>query len=181
MKTGTKSILFGVHQFIWHPITVYLAWLWLNRKFPTFKETICIIIHDWGYWGKENMDDDEGETHPEFGATLAHSWLDKEDDFYHYEFCLYHSRHYARKAKRDPSKLCWADKMSIVYDPAWLYLPRAIASGELKEYRENSAFLISKDESNFAWHKRLKEIFVTLGKEQRGDAVPYMNKGDSDG
>lgn len=36
MRIGTKSILFGVHQFIWHPVTVYIAWrnkgmLWLMQ------------------------------------------------------------------------------------------------------------------------------------------------------
>lgn len=55
MKTGTKSLLFGVHQFIWHPLTVLLAWIKLYG-WPAWEELVCIIIHDWGYWGKSNMD-----------------------------------------------------------------------------------------------------------------------------
>ena len=128
MKTGTKSILFGIHQFLWHPVTVWVAWVWLYRKLPTFKESICIIIHDWGYWGKTNMDDEEGERHPELGAKIAGwlfdypmvftlpaaLWIRTTD--YH-DLCLLHSRHYARNAGREPSKLCWADKLSIIFEP----------------------------------------------------------------
>ncbi|MCK5235828.1 MAG: hypothetical protein KAR06_02490, partial [Deltaproteobacteria bacterium] len=59
---GTKSLLFGVHQFIWHPITVLIAWCKLYG-WPTWPELVCIIVHDWGYWGKPNMDGPEGEKH----------------------------------------------------------------------------------------------------------------------
>ena len=89
MKTGTKSLLFGVHQFVWHPITVWMAWVWLFRRLPNWKETICIIIHDWGYWGKENMDDEEGEKHPEWAFHFASKHLGKSYGL----LCLYHSRH----------------------------------------------------------------------------------------
>ena len=51
----------------------------------------------------------------------------------HYELCLYHSRHFAKTADAEPSRLCWADKLSILYEPWWLYLPRAWAS--LQGYR----------------------------------------------
>ena len=71
MKTGTKSLLFGVHQFIWHPVTVLIAWIWLYKRFPSWRELICMFVHDWGYWGKTNMDDEDGEKHPELGANIA--------------------------------------------------------------------------------------------------------------
>ena len=195
MKTGTKSLLFGVHQFILHPITVYVAWVWLYRKLPTFKETICIVIHDWGYWGKANMDDEDGERHPEIGAKIAHALLDKviyyvpsgphcqigdemavKSDVY-YNLCLLHSRHYARNAGKEPSLLCWADKLSILFDPWWLYLPRALASGELFEYRKIAARtgFIPLTASHREWHVWIRERLSTLGKEKRGDVVPYVN------
>ena len=44
---------------------------------------------------------------------------------------LLHSRRYAKVHGLEPSKLCWADKLSIMYDPEWFYLLRARASGEL--------------------------------------------------
>jgi len=134
MKTGTKSILFGVHQFFWHPLTVWMAWIWLYRRVPGFRETFCIIIHDWGYWGKRMMDDREGQRHPEFAAKIAGRLFGEKYRL----LCLYHSRHYAKSAGEEPSKLCWADKMSIIFDPMFLYLPRAWMSGELFEYRDNA-------------------------------------------
>ncbi len=174
MKTGTKSLLFGVHQFIWHPVTVYIAWVWLYKKFPNWKELICIIIHDWGYWGKKKMDDDEGQRHPELAAIIALMLLDEEFDDTYYQLCLYHSRHYAKNDYAEPSKLCWADKLSILFDPFWLYLPRAWLSGELKEYRENCSHLIDINKSHLEWYKFIKKYFIKLGKEQRGDACAYM-------
>lgn len=75
MKVGTKSLLFGVHQFIWHPITVARAWRRLHRKWPTLAECICIFVHDWGYWGCNDMDGPEGKNHPKLGARLAAIWV----------------------------------------------------------------------------------------------------------
>jgi hypothetical protein len=170
MRTGTKSLLFGVHQIFWHPFTVWLAWIWLYRKIPSFKETICIIIHDWGYWGKNNMDDTEGQRHPEFAARIALKFLGEK----YRRLCLYHSRHYAKDNNATPSKLCWADKMSIIFDPWWLYLPRAWLSGELKEYREISSHLFNRDKSHFEWYHFIKSYLIKIGKEQRGDACVYM-------
>ena len=172
MKTGTKSLLFGVHQFVLHPLTVWIAWVWLYRKFPTWKETICIIIHDWGYWGKAKMDDEEGERHPEVGAKLVR-FLGPE----YYELCLFHSRHYARNAGRKPSLLCWADKISILCEPSWLYLPRAWASGELCEYREiaNATGFVPACVSHREWYFWIQGRLGTLGREKRGDVVPYVN------
>jgi hypothetical protein len=199
MKTGTKSLLFGVHQIFWHPVTVWLAWVWLNKSLPTWKECICIIIHDWGYWGKEHMDDEEGEKHPEIGALIAHCLLDDKklkvwiegydkygktaltEKYYiettYHDLCLLHSRHYARNLKREPSRLCWADKASILFDPWWLYLPRAWLSGELFEYRDiaaNTGF-VPLSKTHRQWFTWIKKRLSTLSKEKRGDVVPYAN------
>lgn len=171
MKTGTKSVLFGVHQFAWHPLTVWLAWIWLYRKPPTWRETVCIVIHDWGYWGKACMDDEEGEKHPEVGARIAGALFGQE----FHDLCLYHSRHYARNAGMEPSKLCWADKLSIVFEAWWLYLPRAIASGELAEYRKAAAGFLPEGASNRVWFRWVRDRLATLGREKRGNAVPYVN------
>jgi len=74
MTVGTKSILFGVHQFLWHPITVGLAWKHLYGVWPNRYEWVAIFCHDLGYWGKSNMDGAEGRTHPKRGAELAYDW-----------------------------------------------------------------------------------------------------------
>lgn len=135
MNVGTRSLLFGVHQFAWHPLTVALAWHCLYRCWPTWREAVCIVVHDWGYLGSPDMDGDRGERHPELGARIADALLGPV----YGRLVLFHSRHYARRRGVQPSRLCWADKLSILVEPWWLYLPRARLSGELAEYRRNAA------------------------------------------
>lgn len=140
MKIGTRSLLFGIHQFIWHPIFVYKAWCYLYCKRPSWKELVCIIIHDWGYWGKPNLDGVEGILHPELGARLALKWFRHD----YWKLCVGHSRSYINYLYKNHiyhasiSKLCWADKLSFCFEPAWFYLLRATLSGELKEIYELS-------------------------------------------
>lgn len=130
MNIGTKSILFGAHQFALHPWFVAAAW-WKLFGFPLDPRLwMAFWLHDLGYWGKPNMDGAEGERHPEFGAKImsvfGHEWRG---------LVLYHSRFYARRDGVAPSRLCAADKLAISLTPWWLYLPAARATGELAEYR----------------------------------------------
>lgn len=152
MKLGTKTLLFGVHQFAWHPLTVLRAWIYLYG-WPNWRELVCILIHDWGYWGCSNMDGTEGMEHPRVGARLA-GWLfgPKYEDL-----VLWHSRYLARQQGREPSRLCWADKLSMEFEPRWFYLLRARLTGELQEYRANAAargFLV-RSAPDEAWHRLL--------------------------
>ena len=174
MTTGTKSLLFGVHQVLWHPITVLIAWVVLYRAPPSWKELLCIVIHDWGYWGKPNMDGPEGESHPEWAARFAEKHLGKE----YRDLCLYHSRHYARRDGSTPSRLCWADKLSICYDPRWFYLLRAKLSGELFEYLDlaENAGLVPEGCSHENWLEVMRDKFRRLAIEKDTAAVPYVNQ-----
>lgn len=180
MKTGTKSLLFGVHQFAWHPITVWLAWVWLYRKLPTWRECLCILVHDWGYWGCSRMDDAQGEQHPELGAAIS-GWLLGPD---YYLLVLLHSRHLASRLRKEPSLLCWADKCSLIFDPWWFYLPRAWASGELFQYREGAARREvvadlggpTKSASHREWYQWLKNHLVSAGVERRASVVRRETK-----
>jgi hypothetical protein len=147
MKIGTKSLLFGVHQIFWHPYVVYKAWCYLYGR-PTWKEFVCIFIHDWGYWGCSDMDGEDGLFHPVLGGNIANRLF----GIRYWKFCLCHSRSYIEhmniilmSANRlhhepywEPSKLCWADKLSFTFEPRWFYLFRACLSGELEEYRISS-------------------------------------------
>ncbi len=181
MKVGTRSLLFGVHQFALHPLFVLIAWVDLYG-WPSFRELVCIVVHDWGYFGKPNMDGKEGETHPELGAAIAGwlfdeiTWNEFRDDDVYCKLVLYHSRHYAYKHAAEPSKLCWADKLSSTYEPWWLYIPRAWLSGELNEYRlltaNNGGPTMSQ--THRTWYDWLQCKAKTLATEQRGDAVAYM-------
>lgn len=147
MRIGTKSLLFGVHQFLWHPWTVAKAWRMLYGSWPTWNQAICIFFHDWGYWGKPNMDGPEGKTHPEKGAQIVrwvmyyayrlmgHSATFSVGAAYMWaSFTIRHSRAMADERREEPSALYYADKACVLCEPEWFYLLRAKASGEVWEY-----------------------------------------------
>ena len=152
MKLGTKSILFGAHQFLWHPVSVLLAWRKLYKSWPDWAELISIFFHDIGYWGLPNMDGPEGRQHPYAGALLAtrivclikyHIWTKSPPQpgvwgSITYWNTLLHSRDIARELGLPTSKLYAADKCAILFDPPWLYLPRVRLSGELREYKQRA-------------------------------------------
>ncbi len=130
MKIGTKSLLFGAHQFILHPVFVLLAW-WRRYGFPWDPRIwIAALIHDWGYWGKPNIDGLAGKYHPQWGARIMWRLFGYE----WYEFCLYHSRYWAERHIQPVSLLCIADKLSFYMTPKWLYLPMVCWTGEIKEF-----------------------------------------------
>jgi hypothetical protein len=174
MNVGTKSLLVGVHQIAWHPFTVLRAWVELYG-YPSWKEMICIIIHDWGYWGSPNMDGIEGETHPEFAMVLACKLFPntQNQDNYYGQLCLLHSRHYARKFNLNPSKLCWADKLSIKYDPRRFYLLRARLSGELKEYRALHASMGEDFKTDEDWYDWASGRAIQMGMQQNSEGISF--------
>lgn len=134
MNVGTKSLLFGVHQVFLHPLWVALAW-WKLYGFPWDPRLwVAFVVHDWGYWGCPEMDGPKGDLHPYKGAEVMLKAFGSE----WYNFCLYHSRFLAKQNGTQPSKLCMADKLAVALEPWWLYLPRALASGELKEYMRSA-------------------------------------------
>jgi hypothetical protein len=55
-----------------------------------------------------------------------------------HDFVLCHSRYYADKIGKPTSKLYAADKLAMILEPAWLYLPRVILSGEYREFKERA-------------------------------------------
>lgn len=76
MTVGTKSILFGAHQFMIHPWFVAWAW-WKLFGFPWDPRLwIAFFIHDLGYWGKPNMDGPDGEKHVQWAARVMSRWFD---------------------------------------------------------------------------------------------------------
>lgn len=184
MKIGTKSLLYGAHQFVIHPATVLAAWIKLYGL-PNWKELICIFLHDGGYWGANDMEGQGGACHPRWAAKIANEWLDGWDEsdpqgdvnWHYYDLCCGHSRSYAEHMHISPSKLCWADKLCVLYDPWWLYLPRVILSGEIHEYRAEAtkAGLITPEMSNREWYEWARERMIRKAYAQ--DARPPYTEG----
>lgn len=133
MKIGTKSILFGAHCFFLHPFFVFAGWWKLYGFSWDPRLWVAFFVHDLGYLGKPNMDGPEGESHPLLGAKIM-ALFDRGYSSYWHDLTLLHSRFWARRVGRDPSRLCAADKLATCLTPRWLYLPMIILSGEAKEY-----------------------------------------------
>lgn len=149
MKIGTKSLLFGYHQFLFHPLMVAISW-WRLYGFPFDPRLwVAFLVHDIGYWGKPNMDGPEGETHPVVGAQIMHRLFDwpriknyplqkggysRDYNYRWLHFTLFHSRFYAKGCSQPTSKLCRADKAVILILPWWIQLGLMNATGEIHEY-----------------------------------------------
>ena len=135
MKQGTKSLLFGAHQFLIHPIFVARAWKKLYGRYPRKLPTwIAFIVHDWGYWGCETMDGPDGTLHPHRGACIVHDLFDAPGSEKWFRFCAGHSRTYAAMTNLKVSPLMPADKFATVLMPLWLYVTLCWLSGEWQEY-----------------------------------------------
>ena len=162
IRIGTRSLFFGIHQVVLHPLFVALGW-WKLYGFP-FDPRLwtAFFVHDLGYFGKPNMDGPEGEQHPLVGAAIM-GWLfdtaakvpnpslagrtlgrlleyifgsgdSITGNMSWRHFTLYHSRYMARQHAAPFSRLCVADKYAIVLVPRWLYLFQTCLTGEIHEY-----------------------------------------------
>lgn len=150
MKIGSRSLLFGAHQFLLHPVCVALAWRKLYGRFPGDPRIwIAFVVHDWGYWGCPNMDGAEGKMHPWRAARWFAAWFDKfetstapshngkncVDPLGEWgRLCLFHSRSLARRYGEPVSQLCAPDKIASFMVPRFVYLTGTRWSGELAEY-----------------------------------------------
>ena len=161
MKMGTRSVLYGVHQIFWHPLTVAAAWRRLYGAWPKWWEWVAICLHDVGYVGKSEMDSADGITHPELGARLTKKIVglcsSKSRAEEAFRLSLYHSSHYARVAGQPVSRLYLPDKASILVEPEWLYLLRARLSGEIREYVARESEKVGFELTVRAWLSLYKE------------------------
>ncbi len=170
MRMGSKSLLFGAHQFLIHPLFLSVAWIKLygvGRQVDPYVSTglydprlwLAFLAHDLGYWQCRMIDDAEGEKHVEF----AHNLFVRlgQPDFA--KFCLYHSRFRARQDNQPYSKLCVADKLAVTLEPYWLYMPRVMLSGEIKEYMFESSSL--NPNSKYKGEPRTKAQEQAFGEE----------------
>jgi hypothetical protein len=192
MRVGTKSLLFGVHQIFIHPMWVALAW-WKLYGFPFDPRLwVAFIVHDWGYWGSPEMDGKVGDLHPLVGANIMHLLFDNwhweyTADYRWFSFCKFHSRFLAAQSGAQPSRLCMADKLSLGLEPWWMYLPRAWASGELKEYMKSAqpggkhGHMNLKRVSAKEWYRSVQKYlreYVELHRNGEVDQVTKIDRSD---
>lgn len=200
MKIGTKSLLFGYHQFLIHPLFVARAW-WKLYGFPWDPRLwFAFFTHDLGYWGKPNMDGPEGESHPWTGANIMGGLFDHQDQWGHKKilrswytvvigsvcdflfghlkdttwYCLtfYHSRFLCRDYNVEPSQLCYADKLAIVITPTWLQLVLMNLTGEIKEYMEpKPGRTDGRGKSQREWVEDMKQVVRGYLSEQMGTCI----------
>lgn len=136
MKMGTKSLLFGIHNLVIHPLFVLVAFPKIHRRRPTLMETTAIILHDVGYWGKTGIDTPDGKKHPYKGAAImAFLYGQKGRDL-----VLGHSKDTAEENSIPLSTLYQPDKYSWAIMPAWLHWILAKASGEWREFDERRSY-----------------------------------------
>lgn len=224
MKIGTKSVLYGAHAFWLHPFLIAYAWTklygfpWDPRLWWAF------FVHDIGYISLPNMDGEEGECHPFTGANLMWPFdADEPYSFTRtytkhvarvvsfmcdalwgkrapggmtwYCFCFYHSRFLAKRYGIRPSPLCMADKMVIVIEPAWLYLPRVRWSGEIDEYMSKAKSRNNEDPGKYSsmglrthsqriWHRDMQNYvkrWIEEHKDGREDTwTPETKQANTD-
>jgi hypothetical protein len=111
LTQGTVSIIFGCHSPI-HSIQVIRAWIKIYGRLPSFKEIICIFLHDVGHIGLNYLDNyEEKKTHWKLGAKIARFLFGD----WGYSFIGGHCSNSGLKV----SKLYYADKLSWLIAPSW--------------------------------------------------------------
>ena len=114
MREGTISILYGAHSII-HSYYVWKAWKILYKKYPSIKETICIIVHDLGYFGMNYYSEKSNAGHAELGANIAEFLFGEE----YKNLILGHSGSSCKKFNLKRSKLERPDEYSWLIAPLW--------------------------------------------------------------
>lgn len=162
MRLGTKSLLFGCHQFFLHPLFTIIAWIKLSRLGDRGKLTplhiLAITIHDWGYWGCRTIDGKNGTLHPFLGANIMYRLTKSE---WWFEELVCHSRALAKVMGYPASNLSHADKLGIAIMPSWLWASLAWLTGEGWEYLDNTSYSIHKPGTPHTW-KSLYQKHVDL-------------------
>lgn len=115
MTEGTKSYLFGCHQFLIHPLCVLWAWRKWFGTWPKFWQIVCIFLHDIGICGRQYLSNKEAKNgHWIEGAY----WAKRLFGWKGFYFCAGHTPE-SKDCLIGRSQLWYADKYSWVVAPMW--------------------------------------------------------------
>lgn len=111
MLGGLRTFLIGYHNPTVHSYYVIKAWKKIYKQYPDSRKFICILLHDIGYITQRdsNVPDDK-DIHPLIGAKVCGFLFGR----HYYNFCIGHSRAYAKRMNVPLSSLCYADKYSVL-------------------------------------------------------------------
>lgn len=155
MKQGTVSVLLGCHSII-HSVVVWIAWYKLYHSVPNLWQTVCILLHDVGHWGKDYLDDyEQKKRHGELGAKIARFLFGQKG----YDLVAGHNP-YSGAPK---SQLYDADKYSWVIAPTWWMMSSCIFERRLQRKgctKKESALMFKE-----AMKKNMESGFKELGHE----------------
>lgn len=177
IPVGTRSLLWGSHQFLLHPILVAIAWRRIYGSWPgKLPIWLAIVVHDWGYWGLGDMDGDDGKRHPYEGATLVSRLFDYGYEAGWFRFTAGHSRYYAAMCGFEPSTLMRADKYATVLCPLPLYVLLVLLSGEWREYVDYHHRKTGSPRTFRGWLTSMRRDWACYGPDT--DGPPYKSLKD---
>ncbi len=112
MTEGTRSYLYGCHQFFMHPLMVTLAWKRLYGRMPRPWQLGCILLHDIGHIGRDYLTYySEKRKHWILGARIAKKLFGEKG----YALVASHTG----QSGFPRSELYYSDKYSWILSPIW--------------------------------------------------------------
>lgn len=127
IKSGISCLIFGYHNILLHPLTLFASYIDRHKKIPSFEWVILFFLHDIGYAfiSMEDILSVEKDNHPEYGARIIKKILDE-----HWaDISIRHSRDYCKG--KDLSELGYLDKDCYRFHPITLAMIQCFISGEL--------------------------------------------------
>ncbi len=128
MKEGTKSVLIGCHNPLFHGTWVLMAWRLEYKAWPKWWEIVGIFLHDIGVGGRQYLSDDKAKIgHWERGAHYTelivwHLARHRRKAYLRQRAYQFVAGHCPEESGYLQSKLARPDKRSWIVAPtAWLW------------------------------------------------------------
>lgn len=160
MTEGTRSLLFGCHHWLLHPLAVTRAWRRLHRCWPSRREFFCIFVHDWGLWGMNYVSESKAG-HWQRGAGIAH----RRYGCWAWSFV---AGHCPKESHEERSLLFQADKLSWLCQPVWLLALYRVAEPYLTPARQWREVVQRRWEENRFCGWEAHQEFLRLRAEREG-------------